>query len=139
MNVKLSELIDGLEMVSSDSSIIYNTESGEFIYFYEFDSDYDEEDFYGDEYIYLPSQYDINEVTIMEEFAQGLEKVNMRNGLLGCLHRKGMYRMFKDKLYDYGIQEKYFEFYREKLKEIAIVWCNENNLKYEEKEEMPNK
>lgn len=43
-----------------------------------------------------------------------------------------MYRKFKDKLLQIGLEEQYYKFYDEKLKEIAIKWCEENNLEYEE-------
>ena len=31
-----------------------------------------------------------------------------------------------------GLENKYYELYNKKLKEIAIKWCKENNLEYEE-------
>ena len=43
-----------------------------------------------------------------------------------------MYRKFKDKLIDIGLENDYYKFYDEKLKKIAIEWCKENNLEYEE-------
>lgn len=36
------------------------------------------------------------------------------------------------KLLQIGLEEQYYKFYDEKLKEIAIKWCEENNLEYEE-------
>ncbi len=42
-----------------------------------------------------------------------------------------MYRKFKDKLIEIGLENDYYKFYDEKLKEIAIEWCKDNNLEYE--------
>ena len=41
-------------------------------------------------------------------------------------------------LIEIGLENKYYELYNKKLKEIAIKWCKENNLEYEEQEKYMN-
>lgn len=68
----------------------------------------------------------------MEEFIETISNENKRNKLENCMWQKGVYRKFKDMLIQLGLEEQYYKFYDEKLKEITIEWCKENNLEYEE-------
>ena len=68
----------------------------------------------------------------MEKFITILNNANKRQQLENCMWQKGMYRKFKDKLFQLGLEEQYYKFYDEKLKEIAIMWCEKNQLEYEE-------
>lgn len=83
-------------------------------------------------YISLPNNFDIKDSDIMEEFIENVSNENKRRQLEKCMWQKGMYRKFKDKLLQIGLEEQYYAFYDERLKEIAIEWCKDNNLEYEE-------
>ncbi|MFR8233305.1 MAG: UPF0158 family protein [Clostridia bacterium] len=85
-----------------------------------------------DNYIALPNYFEIKDSDIMEEFIETISNSNKRIQLENCMWQKGMYRKFKDKLIDIGLENDYYKFYDEKLKKIAIEWCKENNLEYEE-------
>lgn len=85
-----------------------------------------------DTYIALPNNFKIKDSDIMEEFIETVSNNNKRIQLENCMWQKGMYRKFKDKLIQIGLENDYYKFYDEKLKEIAIEWCKENNLEYEE-------
>lgn len=85
-----------------------------------------------DNYIALPNYFEIKDSDIMEEFIETISNNNKRHQLENCMWQKGMYRKFKDKLIEIGLENEYYKFYDEKLKEIAIEWCKENNLEYEE-------
>ena len=85
-----------------------------------------------DNYIALPNNFDIKDSDIMEEFIETISDSNKKYQLGNCMWQKGMYRKFKDKLIDIGLEKEYYKFYDEKLKEIVIEWCKENNLEYEE-------
>ena len=85
-----------------------------------------------DNYIALPNYFEIKDSDIMEEFIETISNNNKKLQLENCMWQKGMYRKFKDKLIEIGLENEYYKFYDEKLKEIAIEWCKENNLEYEE-------
>lgn len=85
-----------------------------------------------DNYIALPNNFEIKDSDIMEEFIETISNNNKKLQLENCMWQKGMYRKFKDKLIEVGLENEYYKFYDEKLKEIAIEWCKENNLEYEE-------
>jgi len=40
--------------------------------------------------------------------------------------------MFKDKIYQYDIEDQWYDFKDKKYRKIAIEWCEENNIKYRE-------
>ena len=40
--------------------------------------------------------------------------------------------MFKDKIYQYDIEDQWYDYKGQKYKDIAIEWCEENNIEYQE-------
>jgi len=84
-----------------------------------------------DDWIRLPSQFDVHEWEIMKRFCDTIEDETLREELLNAIHGSGAFRMFKDVLYRHGIEENWFSFKEEAFKEIAIQWCEENEIEYE--------
>ena len=84
-----------------------------------------------DNYIDLPNHQYIYEREIMEDFIDSLENESKANQLARCMDRRGMYSMFKDKLYDHNLEKRYYEFRDKKIEEAAIRWCMENDVEYE--------
>ncbi len=85
-----------------------------------------------EDWIQLPSQFDIHEWEIMKRFCYTIEDESLRGELLNAIHGSGAFRMFKDVLYRHDIEEDWFSFKEEAFKEIAIQWCKENEIEYEE-------
>lgn len=155
--VEIQKIVDELQMRFMDTTVYYNKITGEILNVQ--DDDFrivEEEDFENnienypewqrehlkevydllyndiDNYIALPNNFDIKDSDIMEEFIETISDSNKKYQLGNCMWQKGMYRKFKDKLIDIGLENEYYKFYDEKLKKIAIEWCKENNLEYEE-------
>lgn len=83
-------------------------------------------------YIELPTKYEINEYEIMEDFCLSVCDQGKRNTLLNEIQGKGAFRRFKDKILDFDIEEQWYSYRDERFKEIAIEWCQENNIIYSE-------
>jgi len=83
-----------------------------------------------DKYIALPDKYDINEYSIMENFCFSLDNEKIMNELLYAIRGRGAFRRFKDKVQRLGIQQQWDNFREEAFKEIAIEWCEYNNIPY---------
>lgn len=155
--VNIQKIVDELQMRFMDSTVYYNKVTGETLNVQDDDfriaqdddfenniQDYPEwqrehlKEVYDllyndiDNYIALPNNFEIKDSDIMEEFIETVSNNNKRIQLENCMWQKGMYRKFKDKLIEIGLENEYYKFYDEKLKEIAIEWCNDNNLEYEE-------
>ena len=99
---------------------------------YEFNSDISEEEqeeIY-DEYIGLPTKYDIDEYSMMEDFIETIEDERLYNQLLISIHGKGAFRRFKDTCINFGIIDDWYKFRDKKYKDIAIKWCEENNIEF---------
>lgn len=134
--VKLSEVIDGLEFVNDglDTQAYFNPDKNEIFYINEFDT-FEEKEKLEDiieESIMLPSKYDIYEYSMMEDFIETIGDVKLYNQLCIAINGRGAFRRFKDTCINYEIIDNWYKFRDKKYKEIAINWCRENNIEYEE-------
>src|SRR5688500_17341128 len=128
MQVKLIDIIDGIEMQSEASKSSVNLETGEVInvadealMMAEEEIDHlpncqqDEVnlaiDILGnfDIYATLPTSYDVNEYSIMERFCFSLDD-QKQDILLNAIHGRGAFRRFKDKISRFGIEDQWYEF-----------------------------
>jgi hypothetical protein len=76
----------------------------------------------------LPTKFDVHEWAIMEEFSLSVESDKIREDLLHAIHGRGAFRYFKDLIQRYRIEQAWFSFRGEALKQIAIDWCEEQNI-----------
>ena len=154
--INIQKIVDELQMRFIDTIVYYNKVTGEILNVQDDDfrivedddfenniQDYPEwqrehlKEVYDllyndvDNYIAVPNNFKIKDSDIMEEFIETISNNNKRIQLENCMWQKGMYRKFKDKLMEIGLENEYYKFYDEKLKEISIEWCKENNLEYE--------
>jgi hypothetical protein len=153
ITVKLKDIIGEMETQSEFHSLYLSKTTGEIIMVTDdhFRAAEDEDDLSGypeweqeaiqvagkvlgsDDYISLPSQFDIHEYKIMEEFCLSLDNQELRDKMFHSIKGKGAFRRFKDNIFKFNIEEDWFEYRREALKQIAIDWCEKNNIAYSEK------
>ncbi|WP_423231045.1 UPF0158 family protein [Clostridium gasigenes] len=69
-----------------------------------------------------------DEYKIITEFAYSIEDNNKSNILLNILDSRSAFEKIKNKLESLGLNKKWYEFRDNRYKEIAIEWCNDNNL-----------
>jgi hypothetical protein len=86
--------------------------------------------FQNDRMLRLPTSREINEWSIMEEFAENIGAKRARKQLLDALHGRGAFRRFKDTACRLGIEKDWFRYRDQALRNIAIEWCEENGLEY---------
>ena len=89
-----------------------------------------------DDFVRLPSQFDIHEYSIMERFAEVYEDRRTSAELLRSLKGKGAFRRFKDTLLDLDIQDAWYEFRRQEFEQIAIEWLEEEKIPYTRDDEI---
>ena len=131
--VTLSKIIDGLEMVDDTIDCYYNPEKDEiFLSNIGEDGDLTEDEINElfEESIILPTQYEINEYQMMEDFIETIDNTEIKNNLQRLIHGKGAFRRFKDYCVEMGIIQDWYDFRDKKYKEIAIDWCKQNELEY---------
>lgn len=85
-----------------------------------------------DDFIELPSQFEIHEYSIMENFIYSLDDGPVKDDLLNAIRGRGAFRMFKDKIIHYGIREEWFSYKNEALKKIAVDFLESKNIPYED-------
>ena len=148
--VKLEDIIEGLELQSSEMRSFLNLRNGEVIPVTEEElraaeneepieqfPDWQQDNIriaqqiLEENYIIpLPSQFDINEYSIMEEFCLEIEDGNLREIMYNSIKGSGAFRRFKDKIRRFAIEEKWYRYRDEAIKRIAIEWCEKNRIAY---------
>ena len=135
MKVKLTEIIDALDFTNDEIEYYYNLDNGEIfmsnIGDYE-DLNEDELDELFEKSIMLPTRYDINEYEMMEDFVETIEDTRLQNQLYISLNGSGAFRRFKDTCINFDIIDDWYKFKDEKYKALAINWCKDNNIEFEQ-------
>ena len=85
-----------------------------------------------DDYIELPSRFDIDEYDIMERFCESIKNGRDRDALLIAIKGSGAFRRFKEIVRRFGLEDDWYRFKDEAYQELAIEWCNENGILFEE-------
>lgn len=134
MKVNLETIVDAVEMSCDSVEQYYHIPTGEVVTQFEYDYDEELADELGghwDEYLHLPSQFDINEYQIMEQFIENLDEGHIKERFKSSVHGRCAFRRFKDMINDYNIADNWYKFLEKAHRKIAIEWCEENNIEYE--------
>lgn len=83
-------------------------------------------------YIEIPSSFDIDEYNIMEDFCLSIEDDKLSNEMYSAIKGKGAFARFKEKIHRYNIENDWYDYKENRLKEIAINWCKDNDIKYKD-------
>ncbi len=83
-----------------------------------------------DDYIPFPDQFDIHEYSIMEKFCLSLNDEELRDIMYSSIKGSGAFQRFKNNIYHYEIADDWYKYKDDAFKEIAIEWCEHNNIKY---------
>jgi hypothetical protein len=88
----------------------------------------DEENFIG-----LPTKYDVHEYQIMEEFILSIRDRRISDALYSAIKGKGAFRRFKDGIIRFDIEDNWFKYREAAIKRVAIDWCELNHLEFKDK------
>lgn len=129
--VKLSDVAEHIEMACNGTDTFYNELTGEFYWYSDFgdrdDRDLDEEE----GWLRLPSQRDVNEYSIMSDFADAVKNPRQCEQLNIALSGKGAFRRFKDAVDRGGVAEAWYSFRDRRYLEFARDWCEEEQIPYD--------
>ena len=151
--VKLSEIIEGMEMQSDEMSGYVNIKTGEvtwassddLLFAEDEDEDIDLSDYpewqqetikqaqkilFSEDYLSLPSKFDIHDYSIMEDFCLSLEDERLRDKMFNAIKRKGAFGNFKYYILEHNIEKDWYRFRESAYKEIAVGWCEDNDIQY---------
>ena len=152
--ILLSYIVEALEMQDQLSSHYYHIPTGEIVfigdnYFMHEEADDDPDDYAdwelesiekakdvtgNDDYVELPTSFDINEYSMMERFCFTIQD-DIGNILYDSIQGSGAFGRFKNIIQRYGIENRWYK-YRENLYyEIAKEWCEENEIPFHDDRE----
>lgn len=136
MKVKLTDIIDAIEMTNESSEYFLDMETGEIVWIDDWAMDQEEAEEISERldehgFCRLPTENDIHEYSIMEEFVDTLSG-SAYNRLSRAIRGRGAFRRFKDDIIEMGIEQDWYDFLSAAYKHIAIEWCEENNIEYDE-------
>jgi hypothetical protein len=83
-----------------------------------------------DDYLPLPSKFEIHEYHIIEEFCCSVVDDKVRGYLLDKIKGRGDFSRFKNSIHRNGIEDEWYRFRQEKLEKIAIDWLEVNQISY---------
>jgi len=123
------------DMISSETHLFYNKETGEFDFYNEYmdmeDDDFEKYD--GNDWIAAPSQRDLNEYSIMEDFIDTVSDPRKNELLSVSIEGRGAFRRFKDTLYRVDLVDEWYSYKHDAFVELAREWCERNGIDYIEK------
>ncbi|MGB7623115.1 MAG: UPF0158 family protein [Terriglobia bacterium] len=91
-----------------------------------------------EDYLELPSKFDIHEWAIMEKFCLSLDDPELRNELLSKIHGSGAFRLFKDTIHQRGMAEAWYVFREKAFEKIAIGWLEVNQIAFRRDTQEPS-
>lgn len=81
-------------------------------------------------YLPLPDRFAINEYHIMERFCLSVDDNDLRDDLCDAIRGRGAFRRFKDRIQAYEIAEAWYRYRDAALREIAVAWCEAHDIPY---------
>lgn len=83
-----------------------------------------------DRYAALPTEFEIDEYSMIEEFCFSVTDSKSKETLLRSIRGKGAFRRFKDKVFDLDLEQDWFDYRDECYKQMAIEFCENNGFNY---------
>lgn len=83
-----------------------------------------------EDWLALPTRFDIHEWAIMDGFARSLADSELRDELLTAIRGRGAFRSFKDAVHRHGIQQDWYDHRAAALGRIAADWLEAHGVEY---------
>jgi hypothetical protein len=148
--VSLKEFVDEMETYSDDIQAYLNRRTGDFITVSSDDRaalDDDADDvpewqrerlpairdvFSSDDWLELPSKFEIDEYDIMRRFCSTLSDEVLRGDLLDTIGGRGTFGRFKGMAARHGLLDDWYRFREQALKRFAVGWLEAQAIPYRE-------
>lgn len=83
-----------------------------------------------EDFLPLPSRFDIHEYEIMRDFCGSLSNENQADELASAIAGSGAFRRFKDAIRRHGIEDQWYTFRDEALATIASEFLDAHGIPY---------
>jgi len=134
IKLDLNKVADEFDVISAETSLFYNTETGIFEFYNEYMEidDADSEKYDDDVWIVAPSQWDLDEYRVMQKFVGTVYDSHKSELLYSALYGKGAFRRFKDTLHRVDLVDEWYSYRHDTFVEIAREWCERHAIDYQE-------
>ncbi len=82
------------------------------------------------DYISLPGRDEIDEIKMMVEFCNSFSDIKLENTIDSDNDYDKMLHDINNTIRDKGLINEWYDYREASEKEIAIEWCNKNNIEY---------
>jgi hypothetical protein len=86
----------------------------------------------GSRFIPPPDKFEFHEYHVMEEFIHSIDDDEAADQLWRAIKGRGAFRIFKDTLHGFGMQQSWYDYLEEAQREFVIEWAKENNVPFED-------
>jgi hypothetical protein len=93
----------------------------------------------GSRFLSPPDKFDFHEYAQMERFIDSLKNDDIADQLWRAIKGPGAFRYFKDTIHRLGIQEKWYQFRDQAMKQFIIEWAKDNDILFEDDTRKPHK
>ncbi len=148
--VKLQDVIDALDATAEELSHYLDKRTGEIFLVTSEEMEAAEEDELVSEYpdwqregilkareilqsndfAALPTQFDIHEYKIMEDFCLAFADRQAGEQLLRLIKGSGAFRRFKNAIQSMGVQDAWYEYRGTEIEKLAIEWLEQESIEY---------
>jgi len=150
VTVSLRRVVDELEAQTEGSTAFLNRETGDVYTLREEEAglvedgidlddlpDWQRDDVDGvrevlesEDWLPLPTSFDVHEWAIMDEFSRSIDDPDLRGELLNAIRGAGAFRCFRDALHRRGIHESWYSYKTAALGQIAADWLDGHGIAY---------
>ena len=138
--IRISDLMEAIDFESETNQSYYWKKRCEIVTIFE-------DDMFGDvndaeileafeenenDFLNIPTKYEFHEYKVMESFILELDDKEKHDKLFNAIKGSGVFRKFKDEIHRLEIEGDWYKYKDTALKELAIEWCEENDIPYEE-------
>ena len=85
-----------------------------------------------DRFIDPPDRFDFHEYRHMEEFIDTIDNIRVATQLAISIRGEGAFGRFKDTLRNFGIEDQWYEYRAQAMKEFVIEWAKENDIAFQD-------
>jgi len=150
ITVKLQDVIDALEASAEELSHYLDKRTGEIFLVTSEEMEAAEEDelisdypdwqqegilkareiLQANDFVELPTQFDIHEYKIMEDFCLAFADRQAGEQLLRLIKGSGAFRRFKNAIQSMGVEAAWYEYRGTEIERLAIEWLEQEGIDY---------
>ena len=150
VTVSLRRVVDELEAQTEGSTAFLNRETGDVYTLREEEAglvedgidlddlpDWQRDDVDGvrevlesEDWLPLPTSFDVHEWAIMDEFSRAIDDPDLSDELLDAIRGAGAFRCFRDAIHRRGIHESWYSYKTAALGQIAADWLDGHGIAY---------